>query len=69
MSNPHQASLGKLVRDMLLRHPNGKAVPRNAVAYGSSFQDDIRLFRELYRQGRADRERARAWGWPWSTAL
>lgn len=54
MSNPRQASLGTMVRDMLLRHPNGKAVLDNVVAYGSSSQDDLRLFRELYKQGKAD---------------
>ena len=54
MSNPGQASLGRLVRDMLLRQAIGRAVLRNVVAYGSSSQDDLRLFQELYKQGKAD---------------
>jgi molybdate transport system substrate-binding protein len=54
MSNPRQASLGALVREVLLRHPNGKAILANVVAYGSSTEDDLRLFRDLYPQGKAD---------------
>jgi len=54
MSNPGQASLGRLVHDMLLRQTIGKAVLRNVVAYGSSSQEDLMLFQELYKQGKAD---------------
>ena len=54
MSNPKQASLGKMVHEMLLKHPNGKAILKNVVVYGSSTQDDLRLFRDLRNKGGAD---------------
>ncbi len=54
MSNPEQASLGKMVHGMLLRHPRGRAILNNVAAYGSSTQDDLRIFRELHAKGRAD---------------
>lgn len=54
MSNPHQASLGKMVYGMLQRHPKGRDILKNVVVYGSSSQDDLRIFRELYKKGAAD---------------
>jgi molybdate transport system substrate-binding protein len=54
MSNPVQASLGRLVNDMLMRHPKGKDILNNVAVYGSDSQDDLRLFRDLYRKGRVD---------------
>ncbi len=54
MSNPRQASLGKMVQDMLKRHPKGGEILNNVAVYGSSTQDDLRLFRELYKRGGAD---------------
>ncbi len=54
MSNPAQASLGKLVNDMLARHPRGKEILKHAAVYGSDSQDDLRLFRDLYKKGGAD---------------
>lgn len=54
MSNPKQASLGKMVHDMLKRHPKGKEIINNVAVYGSSTQDDLRLFRDLYKRGGAD---------------
>jgi molybdate transport system substrate-binding protein len=54
MSNPEQASLGKLVTDIILRHPEGKEIIGNVAVYGSSTQDDLRLFWDLYKKGEAD---------------
>ncbi len=54
MSNPKQASLGRLVNDMLRRHPKGRDILNNVVVYGSDSQDDLRLFRDLYKKGEAD---------------
>lgn len=54
MSNPQQASLGRLVNDMLKRHPKGSDILNNVVLYGSDSQDDLRLFRDLHKKGRAD---------------
>lgn len=54
MSNPVQASLGRLVNDMLLRHPKGKDILNNVAVYGSDSQDDLRLFWDLYGKGRVD---------------
>lgn len=54
MSNPAQASLGKLVNDMLLRHPRGREILNNVVVYGSDSQDDLRLFRDLHKRKGAD---------------
>jgi molybdate transport system substrate-binding protein len=54
MSNPQQASLGRLVNDMLRRHPKGGDILNNVVVYGSDSQDDLRLFRDLYEKGEAD---------------
>ena len=54
MSNPKQASLGKMVNEMILRHPKGKEILRNVAVYGSSTQDDLRLFWDLYKKGGAD---------------
>jgi molybdate transport system substrate-binding protein len=54
MSNPKQASLGKMVTEMILRHPKGKEILRNVAVYGSSTQDDLKLFWKLHKKGRAD---------------
>jgi len=54
MSNPKQASLGKMVTEAILRHPKGKEILRNVAVYGSSTQDDLRLFWDLYKKGGAD---------------
>ena len=54
MSNPAQASLGRLVADMLLRHPRGKEILNNVVVYGADSQDDLRLFRDLYKKKGVD---------------
>ncbi|MBI5640088.1 MAG: molybdate ABC transporter substrate-binding protein [Nitrospirae bacterium] len=54
MSNPQQASLGRLVNDMLKRHPQGSDILNNVVVYGSDSQDDLRLFRDLHGKGKAD---------------
>lgn len=54
MSNPAQASLGRLVNDMLQKHPRGKEILNNVLVYGSDSQDNLRLFRDLYKKGRAD---------------
>jgi molybdate transport system substrate-binding protein len=54
MSNPQQASLGKMVTEVILRHPKGKEILGNVAVYGSSTQDDLRLFWDLYKKGRAD---------------
>lgn len=54
MSNPQQASLGRLVNDMLRRHPNGRDILNNVVVYGADSQDDLRLFRDLHKKGEAD---------------
>lgn len=54
MSNPEQASLGMMVDDMIRRHPRGKEILRNVAVYGSSTQDDLRLFWDLYKKGEAD---------------
>lgn len=54
MSNPAQASLGRLVNDMFQRHPRGKEILNNVAAYGSDSQDDLRLFRDLSKKGAVD---------------
>jgi len=54
MSNPEQASLGRMVDDMIRRHPRGKEISGNVAVYGSSTQDDLRLFWDLYKKGEAD---------------
>ncbi|KAF0143220.1 MAG: molybdate transport system substrate-binding protein, partial [Nitrospirae bacterium] len=54
MSNPAQASLGRVVRNMFQRHPKGNDILNNVVVYGSDSQDDLRLFRDFYKEGRAD---------------
>ncbi len=46
MSNPRLASLGKLVmRRIIDRHPEGRAILDNVKAYGSSSQEILRLYR------------------------
>ncbi len=51
MSNPRQASLGRLVMKKIIRkHPRGQAILNNIKAYGSSSQDVLRL----YHQGNID---------------
>jgi molybdate transport system substrate-binding protein len=54
MSNPRQASLGMMVDEMLRRHPRGKDILGNVAVYGSSTQDDLNLFWNLYKKGKAD---------------
>ena len=54
MSNPQQASLGKMVDEMIRRHPKGKEISGNVAVYGSSTQDDLKLFWDLYKKGEAD---------------
>lgn len=54
MSNPAQASLGMMVAEMIRRHPKGREISRNVAVYGSSTQDDLRLFWDLYKKGEAD---------------
>jgi molybdate transport system substrate-binding protein len=54
MSNPKQASLGMMVDEMMRRHPKGKDILRNVAVYGSSTQDDLKLFWDLYKKGKAD---------------
>lgn len=54
MSNPEQASLGKMVTGMIMRHPKGKEILGNVAVFGSSTQDDLTLFWDLYKKGRAD---------------
>lgn len=54
MSNPKQASLGMMVDEVIRRHPKGKEISRNVAVYGSSTQDDLRLFWDLYKEGGAD---------------
>ena len=54
MSNPKQASLGKMVDELIRRHPKGKEISRNVAVYGSSTQDDLKLFWDLYKKGEAD---------------
>jgi molybdate transport system substrate-binding protein len=54
MSNPKQASLGMMVDEMMRRHPKGKDISRNVAVYGSSTQDDLKLFWDLYKKGKAD---------------
>jgi molybdate transport system substrate-binding protein len=54
MSNPKQASLGMMVDEILRRHPRGKDISRNVAVYGSSTQDDLKLFWDLYKKGKAD---------------
>ena len=51
MSNPRQASLGRLVMNRIIyRHPAGRAISENIGVYGSSSQDVLKL----YREGHAD---------------
>lgn len=54
MSNPQQASLGKMVDEVIRRHPKGKEISGNVAVYGSSTEDDLRLFWDLYKKGEAD---------------
>lgn len=54
MSNPVHAASGRLVHEMLLRHPKGKEILKNVIAYGSSTDDSLRLFRDLYKNGGVD---------------
>lgn len=45
ISNPRQASLGRLVMDKIIKiHPRGRAILNNIKAYGSSSQDVLRLY-------------------------
>lgn len=51
ISNPRQASLGRLVMEKIIKtHPRGRAIFNNIKAYGSSSQDVLRL----YHQGNID---------------
>ncbi len=51
MSNPRQASLGRLVMEKIIkRYPRGQDILNNIKAYGSSSQDVLRL----YHQGNID---------------
>lgn len=51
MSNPRQASLGRLVMNKIIsRHPAGGNILKNINVYGSSSQDVLKL----YREGHAD---------------
>ena len=54
MSNPKQASLGLMVDEMIRRHPKVKEILKNVAVYGSSTQDDLKLFWDLYKKGKAD---------------
>jgi len=54
MANPAHAASGRLVHDMLQRHPKGKEILNNVVVYGSSTADALRLFRELREKGEVD---------------
>ena len=54
MSNPSQASLGRLVNNTLSRHPKGDKILNNAAVFGSNSQDDLRLFWTLYKKGEVD---------------
>jgi len=47
ISNPRQASLGKIVmKHIIERHPKGRQILNNVVVYGSSSQDVLRIYRE-----------------------
>ena len=47
MSNPKLASLGRIVmKNVIEKHPNGQAILKNVVVYGSSSQDVLKLYRE-----------------------
>ncbi len=51
ISDPRQASLGRLVMEKIIRiHPKGQAILNNIKVYGSSSQDVLRL----YHQGNID---------------
>lgn len=51
LSNPRQASLGRLVMEKIIKiHPRGQAILNNIKVYGSSSQDVLRL----YNQGNID---------------
>lgn len=51
MSNPRQASLGRLVMNKIInKHPAGEKIMKNIAVYGSSSQDVLKL----YREGHAD---------------
>jgi len=51
MSNPRQASLGRLVMNNIInRHPAGESILKNITVYGSSSQDVL----NRYREGHAD---------------
>lgn len=51
ISNPRQASLGRLVMEKIIKiYPRGQAILNNIKLYGSSSQDVLRL----YRQGNID---------------
>ncbi|VAW37634.1 hypothetical protein MNBD_DELTA03-1241, partial [hydrothermal vent metagenome] len=51
ISNPRQASLGRLVMQKIIKvYPRGQAILNNIKAYGSSSQDVLRL----YHQGNID---------------
>ncbi|MCL5976929.1 MAG: substrate-binding domain-containing protein [Nitrospirae bacterium] len=54
IANPKQAASGKLISEMLRRHPKGKEILSNVVVYGSSTNDTLRVFKELYKKGAAD---------------
>jgi molybdate transport system substrate-binding protein len=46
MSNPKLASLGRIVtKNVIERHPQGEAILKNVVVYGSSSQDVLKLYR------------------------
>jgi molybdate transport system substrate-binding protein len=54
MSNPRQASLGRMVDEMIRRHPKGAEILRHVAVYGSSTEDDLKLFWDLHKKGKAD---------------
>jgi molybdate transport system substrate-binding protein len=54
MANPSQAASGKLIYEALKKHPKSKQIFANIVAYGSSTNDTMRVFTELYKKGQAD---------------
>lgn len=54
MANLSQASSGKLIYEALKNHPRAKQIFANVVVYGSSTNNTMEVFTELYKKGQAD---------------
>ncbi len=53
MSNPKQASLGKMVDRVMQKHPLKDQLFKNIAVYGASTQEDLILFHQYQKEGKA----------------